>query len=110
MEELGRRKLARDIRLSCIVDWSSHTQEVLRCFHIGLLCVQERAEDRPTMPSVVVMLESEAAIPQPKPPGYGNHFIGRRRYVDTGASSSSGQTADNTWTGSDVTVSVLEPR
>lgn len=91
---------------SCIADWSSHTQEVLRVFQIGLLCVQERSEDRPTMQSVVVMLESESAIRQPKPPGYSNPLIGRRRHVETGSSSSSGQTTDNTW--NDVTISLVE--
>ncbi|KAL2244888.1 UNVERIFIED_CONTAM: Cysteine-rich receptor-like protein kinase 26 [Sesamum indicum] len=33
-------------------------QEMLRCIHIGLLCVQENASDRPTMASVVLMLNS----------------------------------------------------
>ncbi|XP_011076612.1 putative receptor-like protein kinase At4g00960 [Sesamum indicum] len=32
--------------------------EMLRCIHIGLLCVQENASDRPTMASVVLMLSS----------------------------------------------------
>ncbi|MQL84469.1 hypothetical protein Taro_016954 [Colocasia esculenta] len=32
--------------------------EVRRCIHIGLLCVQEAPEDRPTMTSVVLMLSS----------------------------------------------------
>jgi hypothetical protein len=33
--------------------------EFLRHIHIGLLCVQEDANDRPTMSSVVVMLKNE---------------------------------------------------
>nr|QUS47409.1 S receptor kinase [Raphanus sativus] len=57
-----------------IIDSSSPTlrpHEILRCLQIGLLCVQERVEDRPMMSSVVLMLGSEAAwIPQPKQPGY----------------------------------------
>ncbi|MQM10558.1 hypothetical protein Taro_043450, partial [Colocasia esculenta] len=32
--------------------------KVRRCIHIGLLCVQEAPEDRPTMTSVVLMLSS----------------------------------------------------
>lgn len=32
--------------------------EVSRCINVGLLCVQDRANDRPTMSLVVVMLES----------------------------------------------------
>ncbi|KAK4439300.1 Cysteine-rich receptor-like protein kinase [Sesamum alatum] len=33
-------------------------REILRCIHIGLLCVQENASDRPTMASVALMLSS----------------------------------------------------
>jgi len=36
--------------------------EVSRCIHVGLLCVQDRANDRPTVPSVVAMLESGSPI------------------------------------------------
>ncbi|KAI3985432.1 hypothetical protein MKX01_033746, partial [Papaver californicum] len=32
--------------------------EVVRCIHVALLCVQENAADRPTMPEVVLMLNS----------------------------------------------------
>ncbi|XP_061368784.1 receptor-like serine/threonine-protein kinase SD1-8 isoform X2 [Gastrolobium bilobum] len=50
---------------------SYSVSEVLRCIHVGLICVQERAEDRPTMSSVVLMLNSEtASMPQPKHPGF----------------------------------------
>ena len=45
-----------------IVDWSSSTfrpHEILRCIQIGLLCVQESADDRPMMSSVVLMFGSE---------------------------------------------------
>ena len=44
--------------------------EVMRCLHISLLCVQHFPQDRPTMPSVLVMLESEKNLPQPKKPGF----------------------------------------
>ncbi|KAK4605163.1 hypothetical protein RGQ29_013290 [Quercus rubra] len=49
---------------------SSTLSEVLRCIHISLLCVQQRPEDRPSMSSVIVMLGSESALPQPKQPGF----------------------------------------
>ncbi|KAF6160896.1 hypothetical protein GIB67_025431 [Kingdonia uniflora] len=35
-----------------------HANEVVRCIHIGLLCVQDNIEDRPTMSSVMLMLSS----------------------------------------------------
>ncbi|GKV11537.1 hypothetical protein SLEP1_g22786 [Rubroshorea leprosula] len=36
--------------------WPSN--EVLKCIHIGLLCVQEAIASRPTMSKIVVMLNS----------------------------------------------------
>ncbi|KAL1537377.1 non-specific serine/threonine protein kinase [Salvia divinorum] len=37
---------------------SGSMSEMLRCMHIGLLCVQEDATERPTMAAVVIMLSS----------------------------------------------------
>ncbi|XP_030467919.1 G-type lectin S-receptor-like serine/threonine-protein kinase B120 [Syzygium oleosum] len=52
----------------CIRDACS-TDEVLRCMQVGLLCVQDSAVDRPAMPSVVLLLESETVdLPFPKLP------------------------------------------
>lgn len=44
--------------------------EVIRCILVGLLCVQQRPEDRPCMPSLILMLGIEIVLPQPKQPGY----------------------------------------
>ena len=44
--------------------------EVLRSIHIGLLCLQRHADDRPDMTSVVIMLSSEGVLPEPKEPGF----------------------------------------
>nr|XP_011460340.1 PREDICTED: cysteine-rich receptor-like protein kinase 41 isoform X2 [Fragaria vesca subsp. vesca] len=44
--------------------------KVLRCVHIGLLCVQDNAADRPTMSDVVLMLSSNTDGPQPKEPAF----------------------------------------
>ncbi|OVA13144.1 Protein kinase domain [Macleaya cordata] len=51
---------------------SSPIEEILRCIHIGLLCVQEDAADRPTMSSVLVWLGSDESIdlPQPTQPAF----------------------------------------
>ncbi|XVF18248.1 hypothetical protein REPUB_Repub11eG0004900 [Reevesia pubescens] len=50
---------------------SSYHNETLRCIHIGLLCVQEFAKDRPTMSIVVSMLNSEIVdLPTPKQPAF----------------------------------------
>lgn len=45
--------------------------EVMRCIQVGLLCVQRHPEDRPTMSSVLTMLDSEnSMLPEPKQPGF----------------------------------------
>ncbi|KFK30803.1 hypothetical protein AALP_AA6G028000 [Arabis alpina] len=45
--------------------------EISRCIHIALLCVQEEAEDRPTMSVIVQMLTtSSIALAVPRPPGF----------------------------------------
>nr|VUE13614.1 At421380-like [Capsella grandiflora] len=80
--------------------------EILRCIQIGLVCVQERAEDRPTMSLVVLMLGSESTtIPQPKLPGY----CLRRSPVETDSSSNK-RRDDEPWTVNQITVSVLDGR
>ncbi|KAF8030038.1 hypothetical protein BT93_E2458 [Corymbia citriodora subsp. variegata] len=51
------------IRDTCSAD------DVLLCIQVGLLCAQDSAIDRPAMPSIVRLLESETAgLPLPKPP------------------------------------------
>ncbi|KAI3823891.1 hypothetical protein L1987_05336 [Smallanthus sonchifolius] len=45
---------------STLKDGSNSLRDMIRCIHIGLLCVQEEASDRPTMASVVLMLGSSS--------------------------------------------------
>ncbi|XP_050288750.1 cysteine-rich receptor-like protein kinase 25 isoform X1 [Quercus robur] len=50
---------------------SCWTSEIVRCIHIGLLCVQENPNDRPTMSTVVILLGSELIdLPEPKHPAF----------------------------------------
>jgi hypothetical protein len=44
--------------------------EILRYMHVGLLCVQEKPGDRPDMSSVILMLNGEKLLSQPKAPGF----------------------------------------
>ncbi|KAI9075621.1 hypothetical protein K1719_042421 [Acacia pycnantha] len=44
--------------------------EVIRCIQVGLLCVQQRAEDRPDMSIAILMLNGEKLLPQPKVPAF----------------------------------------
>ncbi|XVF77739.1 hypothetical protein PTKIN_Ptkin14bG0071100 [Pterospermum kingtungense] len=67
--------------LNCCIE-----SEVLRCIHVGLLCVQQLPQDRPNMASVVLMLGSDGSLPQPKQPG----FYTERSPLGTESSSYSG--------------------
>ncbi|KAH9748255.1 cysteine-rich receptor-like protein kinase 10 [Citrus sinensis] len=50
--------------------------EVIRCIHLGLLCVQEDPAERPSMATIVLMLNSYSVIlPSPQQPAF---FIGSR--------------------------------
>ncbi|XP_023894979.1 cysteine-rich receptor-like protein kinase 26 [Quercus suber] len=50
------------------------TTEIMRCIHIGLLCVQENVADRPSMASVVLMLNSYSlTMPIPLQPAFFMH-------------------------------------
>ncbi|CAJ2670175.1 unnamed protein product [Trifolium pratense] len=63
----------------------SHHKNILRCIHIGLLCVQEAATDRPTMAAVISMLNSETIdIPPARQPA----FLLRQNMMNTISSES----------------------
>ncbi|CAN6457864.1 unnamed protein product [Victoria cruziana] len=67
------------------LDGRCNEEEVMRCIHVGLLCVQDEAIDRPAMFSVVQMLGSEAAnLYEPQMPAYSR----RRHLLDSDISSS----------------------
>ena len=77
--------------------------EMLKCIQVGLLCVQKRPEDRPSISSVLFMLDSEnASLPQPKQPG----FYAERSFIDTDSSSSMNKRNVS----AEITVTVLQER
>ncbi|KAB2078005.1 hypothetical protein ES319_A06G131000v1 [Gossypium barbadense] len=52
----------------------SSTTEVMRCLHIGLLCVQENVAERPNMATVALMLTSySVTLPLPSQPAFFMH-------------------------------------
>lgn len=80
---------------------SSRPDEFLRCCHIGLLCVQEDAVDRPTMSSVIIMLRSDSAIlRQPERPAFSVGRLADDSKVGNGSTGSANC----------VTVSSVVPR
>ncbi|CAL9038536.1 unnamed protein product [Musa banksii] len=82
------------------------TNEARRCFQVGLLCVQESPDDRPTMSSVLLMLKSEQmTLPLPnEPPSFAR--------LRTDGLKSSATKSDSTRTHSvnEVTITVIDPR
>ncbi|CAN6457843.1 unnamed protein product [Victoria cruziana] len=80
--------------------------QVMKCINVGLLCVQADAADRPTMSSIVLMLSSDSAVlPKPKQPAYS--YRGKKLLE---ASSSSIESDPKSYTGSELTVTVLDSR
>ena len=77
--------------------------EMFRCIHVGLLCVQELAKDRPTASVFVSMLKSEIVdLPRPKKPAYTE----RQMDLDTKYSQSS----QNICSVNNVTITVAQGR
>ncbi|KAM7254792.1 hypothetical protein ACFE04_020033 [Oxalis oulophora] len=75
--------------------------QVLRCLHIGLLCVQENPADRPIMSEVVFLLGSESAtLPRPRKPAFsmGRFVLENDQYLTIDPSSNH------------MTVSDISPR
>jgi len=58
---------------------------IIRFIHVGLLCVQQKAENRPNMSSVVFMLKGEKLLPTPSEPGF---YAGKDNNTISTASSS----------------------
>nr|XP_043615913.1 G-type lectin S-receptor-like serine/threonine-protein kinase At4g27290 [Erigeron canadensis] len=61
-----------DLVDSCLCN-SYSTSELMRSVHVGLLCVQNRPEDRPSAQSVIDMLDGEGSLLSPKKPGFFIH-------------------------------------
>ncbi|GMN33370.1 hypothetical protein TIFTF001_048257 [Ficus carica] len=85
---LMQQGMAIELLDSCLRDSDHNLQEVLCCIHVGLLCVQQRAADRPSMSSVVVMLSSDDhVLPCPNRPGYFMETESPQRYSDSSLTS-----------------------
>lgn len=74
---------------------------VLRCIQIGLLCVQENAENRPSLSEVAFMLSNETPLSPPQKPAF--LFHGDRDRPES--STSGGGSSIN-----EVTVTTISAR
>ncbi|KAH9796625.1 Receptor-like serine/threonine-protein kinase SD1-8 [Citrus sinensis] len=88
--ELWSDDKALEIVDSSMAD-SCPAPEALRCIQVGLLCVQDRTTDRPSMSTVVFMLSNETSVPSPKQPT----FSVRKIEIDTDYSSTGTKSSAN---------------
>ncbi|KAF3540730.1 hypothetical protein F2Q69_00021336 [Brassica cretica] len=87
---------------SSLVETGGLSDELMKCIHIGLLCVQEKAESRPTMASVVVMFNATSfTLPRPLQPAF---YLGDRESREDHILVAS------TMTWNEVTITELDPR
>ncbi|KAK9756251.1 hypothetical protein RND81_01G084500 [Saponaria officinalis] len=73
-------KLWNDDNVASIIDPvisdPSIRPEILRCIHVGLLCVQEFADDRPSTSTVLSMIVNDIAnLPCPKQSGFSRRLV-----------------------------------
>ncbi|KAH9673068.1 putative cysteine-rich receptor-like protein kinase 30 [Citrus sinensis] len=86
------------------------SSEIMRCVHIGLLCVQENVANRPTMASVVVMLNSSSlSLPLPSQPAFFMHSTMEQDNLEF-TSSDQSKSGSIHFTVNEVTISELDPR
>ncbi|XP_077243380.1 G-type lectin S-receptor-like serine/threonine-protein kinase At4g27290 isoform X2 [Tasmannia lanceolata] len=100
--DLWKESRALELLDPSIMVNSRAENEVLRCIHVGLLCVQESPGDRPTMSTVVFMLGNETTMHQPKKPAFswGNNFKDKNK-----STSGTGSCSIN-----EMSISVVESR
>ncbi|CAH2041524.1 unnamed protein product [Thlaspi arvense] len=85
------------------ISYQGFESQILRCLHVGLLCVQDFAADRPTTSKVLSMLSSEtSALPSPNQPAFTERHASSR--------TSSSEPSHQRCSVNDVTVTVLRGR
>ncbi|XP_051137245.1 PR5-like receptor kinase [Andrographis paniculata] len=100
--ELWRKDCALELMDPVLKD-SCVPDQLQRCVHIALLCVENRVADRPGSENVVMMLKSETAnLPHPKNPS----FVSRNNVIGEVKRSST----DSTLSINEVTLSEVVGR
>ena len=97
------------------LDWQTPESEVLKCIHLGLLCVQENPADRPTMLDVLVMLHAQtSSFAAPSKPAFafvhGQTLSSGERPNVSGGSGSQGAAAAAVFSVNEMSVSEFQPR
>lgn len=94
-----------------IIKDSCSSNEVLRCMLLGLLCVQDDMDDRPTMATALLMLDTHSVTPpMPKEPAY---FVRSAREPDillTDIASDQFTSKSANFSVNDISVTEVHPR
>ena len=103
---LFKENRIREVIDQSLGDSALDSPQVLRCVQVALLCVQQNAEDRPSMLDVVSMIYGEGnnALTSPKEPAF---YDGPRRSspeIDIETPEPENVSADR------VTITVMDPR
>ncbi|KAM7493474.1 hypothetical protein LguiB_028083 [Lonicera macranthoides] len=86
---------------------SSPIRDIMRCIHIGLLCVQENPTNRPTMASIVLMLSSfSLSLPVPSEPAFFMHSSVVDPEMPLFGEYNSGTSESSEWKNASTKVSV----
>lgn len=90
----------------------STRNEVIRIIHIGLLCVQDNPEDRPTMSSVVLMLSSyKLTLASPSQPAFFAGSITRSNQLNReGESSEQSKNSSISLSANELSIIKTNPR
>ncbi|XP_021749908.1 G-type lectin S-receptor-like serine/threonine-protein kinase At4g27290 [Chenopodium quinoa] len=97
--------LFRDKKTLDIVEPSirnpNYEYEMHRSIHLGLLCVQQNPEERPSMSFVTAMLSGDSQLPEPKEPG----FYFQRNMPHNSVSSNAHSSSNN-----EITMTLISGR
>ncbi|PHT93088.1 G-type lectin S-receptor-like serine/threonine-protein kinase, partial [Capsicum annuum] len=101
--ELWKEGCALELKDAALGDVCDNSKQLLRVIHVGLLCVQENALDRPTTSEVISMLGNESMpLPDAKHPAF---FTGRDEIESNASVTKAVQRLVN-----NLSITVLEAR
>ncbi|KAG2298011.1 hypothetical protein Bca52824_034483 [Brassica carinata] len=87
------------------------SNEVTRCIHIALLCIQENPDDRPLLSNIILMLSSNTStLPVPCLPGFFSQSRQELVHASEGSEFSDSTGRSTPYSSNDVSITDLEPR
>lgn len=85
--------------------------ELIKCIQIGLLCVQENPNARPTMARVVSYLTNHSIkLPSPQEPAYLSYGMDQISVAQQGSSSGQSASSSKPYSVNNMSISISIPR